>query len=119
MESICHTEWYCRGNALSPNQLNRIVVPCNLGFFQSEISYVEGDKLMLQGLTAATTIATSIARNEMTLEASAALEPQNIPKQEICISRECTWANITMPVRGIQFRWQLVSFRCHPDYCGG
>jgi hypothetical protein len=118
MDGTCHREWDCGGKALFPNYPNRISMPCSSAF-ESQISYVEEDEIMLQGLTAATQSTTHIERNDMTLEASAALEPQNIPKHEFCSSQGCTWANITMPIQAIKFRWQTGSIWCHPDYCEG
>jgi hypothetical protein len=117
MEAVCHREWDCGGKALFPNH-HTILMQC-LSAFESQISYAEDDELMLRGLTAVTKSSTFISRNEMTLEASTALKPQNIAKHEFCSSQECTWANITMPIRAIRFNWQTGGIWCHPDYCEG
>jgi hypothetical protein len=112
---VCYRKWECGGKDLFSNGPKTLML-CSNAFF-SEVSYVDEDELTLRGISAATRTSTYLRRNTMTLEASVALEPSNIPKHKFCSSEECTWTNITMPIRAVNYRWELGSVWCDPGIC--
>jgi len=118
MEGVCSREWDCGEKAQFPMGIDRLFAMCSYAF-DSQIFYNKEDKLMRQGLTLNTKSTTFIGRNQMTLESSVILDAQNIPKDKFCNSQECSWSNITLPIKAIDYKWQTGWFGCHPDYCDG
>jgi hypothetical protein len=112
----CDGQWTCGGKDLFPNG-PKVLMACFKGSVTSEISYTSQDEIMLRGLRVATEASTSIGRNQMGLKAAGVLEPENLPKTPFCSAQECTWANITMPITEINFRWQTGGFWCDPSIC--
>jgi hypothetical protein len=112
---ICSREWKCGEKDLFSNGRETLMVCSNA--FHADVSYADEDKLTLRGMSAKTTTSTYLGRNLMQLEASTALEPSDIPKHDFCSSQECTWANITMPIRAVSYRWERGSIWCDPSIC--
>jgi hypothetical protein len=115
-KGVCDREWKCGGeNDRFSNGRTTLMVCSNA--FLSDVSYVDEDELTLRGMSAKTSTSTHLGRNVMILDASMELDPSTLPKHDFCGSQGCTWANITMPIRSVSYRWDRGSIWCDPRIC--